>query len=600
MSFLFTRYNVTMNKNEITLKSIFKLILDKKPALIWGQVVTLIAILVSVPIPLMLPLMVDEILLEKPSYFVNSINYFIGDTNAFNYIAIVTLAVIFLRFIYFIFGVIITKIFTKISKYVTFMIRKRLITHLKIASMNEYETLGSGAITANLITDVNTLDGFIITSVSKFVSSVLTLIAVGVVMMMIDPILGLLILIIQPIIMLISKKMSKKVGSLKKEENQAIENFQESVGETLELYGQIKASNKEEYFFSKAINGAEKIQTSSNEFGYKSVAYEKLSYTIFLTVFELLRASGLVLVAYSDLSIGMMFAMFGYIWFIMTPVQDILTMQYTYASAMAALKRVNKILTLQTENTGEQTLSSGHVDISLSALTFSYVEGKKILEDITLDIKSGSKIALIGASGSGKTTLAQIISGFYEKSSGELTYNNIKMEELDKSSLREKIFLVLQMPILFNSTLRFNITMGDENISDEQIYEALRIAQLSEMIEKMEAKLDTIVGRHGIRLSGGQRQRLSIARMIIANPSVVIFDESTSALDVHTEAKLFATITPLLKEKTVITIAHRLSTVKNADFIYVLNEGKIVQRGTHAELENEEGHYNEFVKNQLI
>lgn len=156
------------------------------------------------------------------------------------------------------------------------------------------------------------------------------------------------------------------------------------------------------------------------------------------------------------------------------------------------------------------------------------------------------------------------------------------------------------MPILFNSTLRFNITMGDESISDKEIFKALDIAQLQNMIKSMDDGLDTIVGHHGIRLSGGQRQRLSIARMIIANPSVVIFDESTSALDVHTEAKLHTAIKPILEDKTVITIAHRLSTVKNADMIYVLDSGKIVQRGTHKKLEEEEGHYMEFIKNQLI
>lgn len=589
-----------MNKNQITIKSIFRLILDKKPALIYGQIVTLLAILVSVPIPLMLPVMVDEVLLNKPSTIVHTIDAMFGDGTPFFYIALVAVVVIFLRFLYYILGVITTKIFTKISKYVTFMIRKRLIEHLKIASMNEYETLGSGAITANLVTDVNTLDTFIMSSASRFVASVLTLVAVGVVMIAIDPILGILILFIQPLIMFISKGLSKKVGALKKEENESIENFQEGIGETLELFGQIKASNKENYFFSQAVHQADAIQETSNEFGFKSVSYEKLSYTIFLSVFEILRASGLLLVVYSDLSIGMMFAMFGYIWFIMTPVQDILSMQYSYASAMSALKRINKILTLQTEVTGTKALTSSHVDISLKHVDFSYTKEKQILQDITFDIKAGSKIALIGASGSGKTTLAQVISGFYEKSKGSLSYNGIEIEELDKHSLREKIFLVLQMPILFNSTLRFNIYMGDENICDEQIYEALRIAQLENMLREMPYGLDTIVGRHGIRLSGGQRQRLSIARMIIANPSVVIFDESTSALDVHTEAKLFTTITPLLKNKTVITIAHRLSTVKNADMIYVLDGGKIVQRGTHKELDTEEGHYMEFVKNQLI
>ena len=424
--------------------------------------------------------------------------------------------------------------------------------------------------------------------------------AVGVVLIFIDPTLGIMILVLQPLIMLLSKKMSKTVGSLKKDENEAIERFQDNIGETLELYGQIKASNKEEYFFTKASSHAKKVQTTSNEYGYKSVAYEKLSYTIFLVMFEIIRASGLLLVAYSDLSIGMMFAMFGYIWFIMTPVQDILSMQYSYTSAKSALKRINKILSLDTEKNGDIQLGKENVSISLKNLNFSYSNEKEILKNISFEIAPTSKIALIGSSGSGKTTLAQVISGFYEKKSGILKYNDIDIENIDKRSLRQKIFLVLQMPILFNSTLRFNITMGDESISDKSIIKALKIAQLSDMLNDMQDGLETIVGRHGIRLSGGQRQRLSIARMIIANPDVVIFDESTSALDVHTETKLFSALEPILKDKTVITIAHRLSTVKNADMIYVLEAGKIVQQGTHEELEDEAGHYMEFVKKQLL
>ena len=588
------------NKNQITLKSIFNLILDKKPSLIYGQFITLLAVLISIPIPLILPMMVDEVLLDKPANFVETINYFLGESNAFVYIAIVTFTVIFLRISYYLLGAVITKIFTKISKYVTFMIRKRLIEHLKITSMNEYETLGSGAITANLITDVNTFDAFIMNTTSKLFSATLTLIAVSVVMIMLDPILGLMILVIQPLNVLISKKMAKAVGVLKKGENSAIEKFQNSVGETLELYGQIKASNKEEYFFSDAIERADKVQTTSNEYSFKSVIYEKLSTAISLSMFEILRASGFLLVVYSDLSIGMMFAMFGYIWFIMTPVQEILSIQYSYASAMAALERINKILTLKTENTGTKAIQTDKVTIKLENLDFSYANNKPILKNISLNIEHGCKIALIGASGSGKTTLAQIISGFYEKETGTLKYNGEDIENIDKKSLREKIFLVLQMPILFNSTLHFNITMGEENISDEAIHKALKIAQLSDMIEDMNEGLETIVGRHGVRLSGGQRQRLSIARMVIANPSIVIFDESTSALDVHTEAKLQAALLPILENKTVITIAHRLSTVKNADVIYVLEHGNIVQSGTHEELEEEEGHYNEFVKNQLL
>ncbi|WP_164969867.1 ABC transporter ATP-binding protein [Malaciobacter molluscorum] len=585
---------------KITIKYIWNLLLHKKKQLILGQFVTIIAILISVPIPLMLPALVDEVLLNKPDFFVNNINNFFGSGNAFYYVVIVTLCVIFLRFLHFLFTAITTKIFTAIAKYITFKIREKLLNHLKIVSMNEYETIGSGSISANLITDVNTLDGFIITGASKLVSSVLTLLAVSFVLIAIHPVLGLMILIIQPIIIFLSKKIARSVGSLKKEENNAIANFQENVGEVLELFGQIKASNKEKDFFDESIKKAQSVKDTSNEFNYKSIAYERFSFTIFLASFEILRASGLLMVAYSDLSIGMMFAMFGYIWFIMTPVQDILSLQYSYAQAKTALERINKILELKTEDSGDKKIEENYLNIELKNLYFKYNEDKDILKNISLQINHKDKVALIGASGSGKTTLAQVISSFYNKYKGELLYNNIKVEEIEKSSLRNSIFLVLQMPILFNNSLRFNITMGNDNIKDDEIYKALEIAQLQETISKMPQKLDTIVGRHGIRLSGGQRQRLSIARMIIANPKVVIFDESTSALDVHTEVKLFEALEPILKDKTVITIAHRLSTVKNAHKIYVLNDGELVQEGTHSQLEQEEGHYQDFVKNQLI
>ena len=588
--------------NKIDLKYIYSLILENKKLLLFGQAITIIAIIISVPIPLMLPILVDEVLLNKPAFFVNSIDNIFGKGSAFYYIFIVTLAVVFLRFIYYILSVVITKIFTTISKYATFKIREKLISHLKSVSMNEYESLGSGAIGANLITDVNTLDNFIMSSASKLVTSLLTLIAVAIVIIAIHPILGLLIIVIQPLIMFLSRSLAKKTGGLKKEENQAIEEFQNSIGENLDLFGQIKASNKEEYFSTLAIQKAKNIQITSNNYNYKSVAYERFSFTLFLVAFEILRAAGLIMVAYSDLSIGMMFAMFGYIWFIMTPVQDILSMQYSYATAMASLKRVNKILNLKQEPNGKKRFEDKKigVNISLRNLCFSYSESRELLKDISLDIRAGEKIALIGASGSGKTTLAQIIAGFYNKNSGKLLYNGIKIEDLDKKSLRSELFLVLQMPILFNNTLRFNITMGDKSVSDKRIYKALEIAQLSQTVLDMEYKLDTVVGKNGVRLSGGQRQRLSIARMIVANPSVVIFDESTSALDVHTELKLFSNLEEILKDKTVTTIAHRLSTVKNVDKIYVLDDGKIVQSGNHEELEKEEGHYLDFVKNQLV
>ena len=585
---------------KISLKYIFKLLLKNKKALLWGQLFTIIGIFISVPIPLLLPLLVDEVLLEKPSFFVNNIDYFFGSGDAFYYIAIVTVVVILLRFLHFIFGVINSKIFTKISKIVIFDIRVKLLNHLKKVTTNEYETIGSGKIAANLITDVNTLDSFIVNVASKLITSSLTLIAVALIIINIDLVLGLMILFTQPTIAIISRKIAKKTGELKKEENKAIESFQSNINETLDLFSQIKASNKENDFFEESIKKADDIKITSNEFGYKSVAFEKLSYTIFLFAFEIFRATGLLLVAYSDLSIGLMFAMFGYIWFIMSPVQEILSIQYSLASAKAAIGRINSVLELSCEKDGDIKLDSKNgVDISLKNLSFSYNKDKNNLSNISFDIKAGEKIAIIGASGSGKTTISQLIAGFYEKSSGDILYNNISIDDIDKKSLRNSVFLVLQMPILFNNTLRFNLTMG-EDIDDKKIFKALKIAQMDDVLKNMPNGLDTIVGKMGVRLSGGQRQRLSIARMILANPSVVIFDESTSALDVQTETNLFKELKEFLKDKTVIIIAHRLSSVKNASKIYVLNDGELVQSGSASKLEQEDGHYLDFVKNQLI
>lgn len=210
---------------KIDLKCIWNLLLKKKKLLIIGQLITVITILISVPIPLILPALVDEVLLNKPAFFVLNINDLFGKGTAFYYIFIVSLGVVFLRFIYFLLSVLTTKIFTNIAKYVTFKIRENLLCHLKIVSMNEYESLGSGAISANLITDVNTLDNFLISGISKLVTSILTLIAVAIVIIVIHPVLGLMIITIQPLIMFLSRKIVKQVGNLKKKKIKQLKIF---------------------------------------------------------------------------------------------------------------------------------------------------------------------------------------------------------------------------------------------------------------------------------------------------------------------------------------------------------------------------------------
>jgi ATP-binding cassette subfamily C protein len=235
------------------------------------------------------------------------------------------------------------------------------------------------------------------------------------------------------------------------------------------------------------------------------------------------------------------------------------------------------------------------IGIEVKNLSFEYIKNKPILENINISIKEGSKLAIVGASGSGKTTLANILVGFYTFDDGEILYDTVSSNNLKLSTIRNNIHLILQHPKLFNDTMLFNLTLGDE-YSEELVQKALHIAQLDDVIKRLDDGLNTLVGKDGIKLSGGQRQRVAIARMVLSNPKVVIFDESTSALDVHTEAKLFEALHSFLKDKTVITIAHRLSTIKSAEFIYVLEDGKVVDSGTaHELLTKDESYFSSMI-----
>ncbi len=587
----------------ITFKTLFAMMFRYKRSLLWGNLIALIATLVSIPIPLLIPIMVDEVLLKKGGTIVNVIDFFTAIHEPLLYIGVVLFVTITLRFIFFLLSVASQRFFITLSQELSFTIRSQALEHLKHVSMSAYERLGSGKVITHLITDIDTIEQFLGNALSKFIVSVATLIGVGVILIWINPLFGVLIIIFQPMIMIVTRKISGRVGLLKKEQNRTIGELSDTLTQMCDLFGQIRASNKEERFVASAIEQSKRLRQSASLYGVKALIGERYSYTLFLSGFEIFRALGLVMVLYSDLSIGLMFGIFGYLWFMMTPVQDLLSMQYSFANAKNALARLNELLSLPTEPRAPalpiSLESSPALSIQTKDLVFGYDVNEPVLKGLNLSIKAGAKVAVIGASGSGKSTLSQLLVGFYPPTSGEIFYNDINVNDIGFATIRNEVFVVLQQPLMFNETLRFNLTMGDF-ISDERIFDALRIAQLFDFVETLPLALETQVGKFGIRLSGGQRQRLSIARMVLANPKVVIFDESTSALDVHTESALFEALQEFLKEKTVIIIAHRLSTVTQADYIYVLENGMILEEGTREDLEKEDGKFRHFVNHQGI
>jgi ATP-binding cassette subfamily C protein len=582
--------------NQITIQSIINKILEYRTELIKGNIIAIVSTLMIVAIPLFIPMLVDELLLDKERVLVGFIEKYIFETTLTGYVIIVLLLTLGLRLGGFLMAIWQTKVFLSISKKVSYFLRIKLLKYLKTVSLKEYEMLKSGSIASKLITDINTIDTFIGTTVSKFIISVLTLLFSAVVLLMIDWQLAIFILLTNPIVIFFTAKLSRNVGKLKKEENQATEKFQTALVDSLDIFSQIRATNKEDYFFDKIEKSAKELREREIAFGYKSEAALRLSFLIFLSGYELFRAVAILFVAYGDLSIGLMMAIFSYLWVMAPPTQDVINFQYTLKNAKEAIKRLNAILQMHQEKQipNSKDPFDKPLGIEVKNLSFAYNEGDNILKNVTLSIKPKQNIALVGASGSGKTTLGNILVGFYAHESGDIYYNGVSSDEIDLRVIREHIYLILQNPKLFHDTLRFNLTLGKEQ-SDEVIYDALKIAQLSHVITKLKKGLDTMVGRDGIKLSGGQRQRVAIARMILADPSMVILDESTSALDIETESRLFENLAPFMAQKTFITIAHRLSTIKSADYIYVLEHGEIIDHGTPQELMYKEGYFSGMV-----
>lgn len=558
-------------------KDLFNYIKSYKSELIKGNIIAILATLASIPIPLLIPLLIDEVLLQKRGFLLSSIDYIFDYNHPIFYVTITLIVTLILRVTFFMLTTWQAKIFAIISKDITFKIRKRLLNHLQSVSMSEYEAVGSGAVTSKFITDINTIDNFIGASVGKFLISIFSIIGVAVVLLSLNWKLGLFILIFNPIIIYFTTNFARRVSKLKKAENSAIEIFQDSLSETLELFGQIRASNQEGSFINQNIFKAKEIRERGINFSWKSEASSKLSFTIFIAGYDLFRAITILTVLYSDLSIGQMFAIFGYLWFMMAPFQELINIQYSYANAERSLERINDIFRLKKEPNFPH-LKNPFINkqnrVELKDVTFSYGD-KKIIDSINLSIPAGKKVAIVGASGSGKTTLANILLGFYPISSGEIYYDGVSIREIGLDVVRENVSVVLQNPMLFNDTLRMNLTLNRE-FSDEKIMEVLRVAQLSDVVNELKDGLDTLIGKNGVRLSGGQRQRVAIARTILIDPNIIILDESTSALDTKTELNLLNAIDKFLEGRTTIIIAHRASAIERADIVYMLESGRVV------------------------
>ena len=475
------------------------------------------------------------------------------------------------------------------------------IIELPIAYFSEKK---KGDIIARMTSDVQEIENSFLTSLEAVVREPLTIIISITIMLIISTKLTLFVFILLPISGFIISSISKKLKAQSLKAQQETGNFLSFIEETLTGLRVIKGFNAEEKI-------KEKFQNSTNKFRIlmNSVLHRK---TLASPMSEFLGASTIILILWyggklvlgenSTLRPEQFLTYIGLFYLILNPVKALTTAFYNIQKGNASAQRVLEIL--ETKNIITDKLNAIHKKMFDDNITFENISFKYkddlVLHNFSLQIKKGQTVALVGQSGSGKSTLANLITRFYDVNKGSIKIDGIDIKDITQKSLRNLMGIVTQDSILFNDTVKNNISLGVETATNDEVMEAAKIANAHEFIKDLPLKYETNIGDSGNTLSGGQKQRLSIARAVLKNPPIMVLDEATSALDTESEQLVQKALEKMMENRTSLVIAHRLSTIQKADKIVVLRKGKIVEQGKHDELLANKGEYYKLVTMQSL
>jgi subfamily B ATP-binding cassette protein MsbA len=490
---------------------------------------------------------------------------------------------------------------TKIKNGVLHDLREKMYDKIISLPISYYSEKRKGDVMARMLGDVNEVQNSFFIILELIVKEPLTIVFAIVAMMRISLELTLFVFIFIPIsgfiITKIGKSLKSKSQNVQKENGYLISIVEESLG-GLKV---VKSYNSEGYFKSIFNDSIDRLLRLNNSIGKKNNLASPMSeFMGIVTIAVLLWYGGNLVLIDKTLNGALFIVYLGLAYNILTPAKAISKASYAVKNGLAAAERVFEIL--EVENTivnkpNAVKKESFTEKISIENINFKY-EAENVLKNFTLDVPKGKTVALVGQSGSGKSTIANLLTRFYDVQEGSVKIDGIDIKDMTLESLRDLMGLVTQDSILFNDSIKNNIRLGKQDATDEEIIDALKVANAYEFVTALPNGINTNIGDAGGKLSGGQKQRLSIARAVLKNPPIMILDEATSALDTESEKFVQVALENMMQNRTSIVIAHRLSTIQKADKIVVMHKGEIVEQGTHDELLTLNGTYSKLVMMQ--
>jgi len=461
----------------------------------------------------------------------------------------------------------------------------------------------SGKFISNLTYDVNQITSLLSNAILTLFKDTLTLMGLLGVMFLQNWKLALASIIMIPLAGISSKILGKRVRKVTTEAQEKSGFLTTYLVELFKNHKLIKIFQKENYESTRADYHLTQLKDKNKKIAIVFVRMSPVMETLTGIMIAVLIFYSAILISKNELNINNFFSFLAAMMLAYQPVRALSTLNMVYNQGLASASRIlpiidqkNKIQELEMA----KPISITNADIKFKNLNFSYeIENKKTLKSINLEFLGGKMTSLVGHSGSGKSTILNLIPRFYDAQSGDIIIDNQSIYKVKISSLRKNISLVSQETTLFDDTIINNIKYAKEDATDEEVYEASRLSYCDEFIKNLPNKYDTLIGENGVRLSGGEKQRLSIARAMMKKGSIILLDEATSSLDSETESKIQEALKILTKNKTTIVIAHRLSTILNSHNIFVINNGEVVDSGTHEYLLKKSNLYKNFYEKQI-